>query len=112
MDNKGHEKLTLEMLGERYVNWRLEEGLFADETLGIVRYVVGLSEERLVQEDDFAREVGRLMMPYLASHPDIGFNSNRKSVRHGIKRHNLCIAFDKDIEATPREGEGFVYVWL
>lgn len=131
---------------------------------------------------DFAREVGRLMMPYLASHPDIGFDSFRKSVRnmikkgkiychcerltdehshhqiidainnacksigskyhedmliyvklgkgqkihmiqyknlnlhiivhHGVKRHNLCIAFDKDIKANPKEDEGFVYVWL
>lgn len=112
MNDKKHEKQTPEIFGEMYVNWRLEEGLFADETLGIVRYVVGLSEERLVQADDFAREVGRLMMPYLASHPDIGFDSFRKSVRHCVKRHNLCIAFDKDIEATPREGEGFVYVWL
>ena len=182
MDDKKHEKLTLEMFGEMYVKWRLEEGLFADETLGIVRYVVGHSEERLVQADDFAREVGRLMMPYLASHPDIGFDSFRKSVRnmikngkiychyerltdehphhqiidainnacksigskyqedmliyvklgkgqkihmiqyknlnlhiivhHGVKRHNLCIAFDKNIMAEPKENEGFVYVWL
>lgn len=182
MDDKRHEKLTLEMFGEMYVKWRLEEGLFADETLGTVRYVVGQSEEKVLQADDFAREVGQLMMPYLSSHPDVGFNAFRKSVRnmirkgevhsycerltdeyphhqiidainnacdsvgckyhedmliyvklskgqkihmiqyknlnlhiivhHGVKRHNLCIAFDKDIKADHKGDGGFVYVWL
>ena len=56
MDDKKHEKLTLEMFGEMYVKWKLEEGMFADETLGTVRYVVGYSEEREFQADDFARE--------------------------------------------------------
>ena len=182
MDDKRNEFLTPETVGEMYVRWRLEEGLFADETLGTVRYVVDYSEERELHADDFAREVGRLMMPYLASHPDVGFDSFRKSVRnmikkgkiychcerltdeyphhqiidainnvcdsvgckyhedmliyvklgkgqkihmiqyknlnlhiivhHGVKRHNLCIAFDKDIKADHKEDGGFVYVWL
>ena len=112
MDDKRNEFLTPETVGEMYVRWRLEEGLFADETLGTVRYVVDHSKERGLQADDFAREVGWLMMPYLASHPDIGFDSFRKSVRHGVKRHNLCIAFDKNIMAEPKEDEGVVYVWL
>ena len=182
MDDKRNEFLTPETVGEMYVRWRLEEGLFSNETLGTVRYVVDNSEERELQADDFAREVGQLMMPYLSSHPDVGFNAFRKSVRnmirkgevhsycerltdeyphhqiieainnacesvgckyhedmliyvklgkgqkihmiqyknlnlhiivhHGVKRHNLCIAFDKDIKAEPKEDEGAVYVWL
>lgn len=182
MDDKRNEFLTPETVGEMYVRWRLEEGLFSNETLGTVRYVVGQSEERELQADDFAREVGQLMMPYLSSHPDVGFNAFCKSVRnmirkgevhsycerltdeyphhqiieainnacesvgckyhddmliyvklgkgqkihmiqyknlnlhiivhHGVKRHNLCIAFDKDIKANHKEDGGFVYVWL
>ena len=182
MDDKSNEFLTPENFGEMYMKWRLEEGLFADETLGTVRYIVGHCEEKEFQADDFAREIGQLMMPYLASHPDIGFEAFRKSVRnmikkgkvychyerltdehphhqiidaisnacesigskyhedmliyvklgkgqkihmiqyknlnlhiivhHGVKRHNLCIAFDKDIKAAPEEKEGFVYVWF
>lgn len=182
MDDKRNEFLTPETVGEMYVRWRLEEGLFSNETLGTVRYVVDHSEERELQADAFAREVGQLMMPYLSSHPDVGFNAFRKSVRnmirkgevhsycerltdeyphhqiieainnacesvgckyhedmliyvklgkgqkihmiqyknlnlhiivhHGVKRHNLCIAFDTDIKAEPKEDEGVVYVWL
>lgn len=182
MDDKRNEFLTPEMFGEMYVRWRLEEGLFSNETLGTVRYVVGQSEEKVLQADDFAREVGQLMIPYLSSHPDIGLDAFRKSVRnmiqkgkiychcerltdehphhqiidainnacesigskyhddmliyvklgkgqkihmiqyknlklhiivhHRVKRHNLCIAFDKDIKAEPKEDEGVVYVWL
>ena len=33
-------------------------------------------------------------------------------VHHGVKRHNLCIAFNKDIKAEQKEDEGVVYVWL
>lgn len=86
MDDKRHEKLTPETVGEMYVRWRLEEGLFPNETLGTVRYVVDHSEERELQADSFAREVGQLMMPYLSSHPDVGFNAFRKSVRNMIRK--------------------------
>lgn len=182
MDDKRNEFLTPDNFGEMYVRWRLEEGLFSDETLGMVRYIVGHSEEREFQADDFARELGQVMMPYLASHPDMGFESFSRSVHnmikkgkifchcerltdgnphhqiidainnacesigskyhedmliyvklskgqqihmiqyknlnlhiivhHGVKRHNLCITFDKDNKLEPKEDEGFVYVWL
>lgn len=182
MDSKNNETLTPNSLGEMYVRWRLEEGLFSDGRLRMVWYVEDSSDERELQADDFAREVGQLMIPYLSSHPDVGFDAFRKRLRymikkgkvychceklvddyphkqiidavnnacrvvgskypedmliyvrlgkdqkiqmsqyknlylhiimhHGVKHHNLCIAFNKDLKAGQIDDGGVVYIWL
>ena len=72
---KNEDKLTPEAIGEMYVRWRLEEGLFSSEDGEKCLTLINSDKKRSIALNDFAREVGTVMMPYLSSHPDVGFES-------------------------------------
>lgn len=72
--------LTIESFGEMYVTWRLEKGLFSSDG-GETPIVITTSNcERILSANDFAREVGSIMMLYLSTHPDLGFEEFRKDL--------------------------------
>lgn len=74
------EELTTESFGEMYVTWRLEKGLLLSKDGETPIVITALSNERTLSADDFAREVGSIMMPYLSTHPDLGFEEFRKDI--------------------------------
>ena len=80
MDIRDKDLLTPDRFGEMYVTWRLEEGLFSEE-IGSVRYRIGIDEEKELSVNELAREIGTIMMPFLSTHPDVGFESFRKTMR-------------------------------
>ena len=77
---KKEEFLTPDDIGEMYVKWRLEEGLFASEGEEKIISLVDKMNHRSISLNDFAREVGEVMMQYLSSHPDVGFESFRRNL--------------------------------
>ena len=86
---KNGDKLTPEAFGEMYVTWRLEEGLFSSED-GEKRVTLMDSDmRREIALNDFAREIGAIMMPYLSSHPDVGFDSFRRNLWEMAKIGNV-----------------------
>lgn len=80
MDKRNKDNLTPEGFGGMYVTWRLDEGLFSEE-IGTVRYRTGDAEEKELSVNELAREIGTIMMPFLSTHPDVGFESFRKTMR-------------------------------
>lgn len=80
MDIRDKDLLTPDGFGEMYVTWRLDEGLFSEE-IGSVRYRIGSDEEKELSANELAREIGTIMMPFLSTHPDVGFESFRKTMR-------------------------------
>lgn len=74
------DELTIESFGEMYVTWRLEKGLLSSK-YGETPIVITTSDnKRTLSANDFAREVGGIMMPYLSTHPDLGFEELRKDI--------------------------------
>jgi len=74
------DELTIESFGEMYVTWRLEKGLLSPRDGETTIVITTSGNERILSADDFAREVGNIMMPYLSTHPDIGFDEFRKDI--------------------------------
>lgn len=77
---KNKEELTAEMFGEMYVKWRLEEGLYSSDKGDMVIPVNEDSGERSVTLNQLAREMGMIMLPYLATHPDLGYESFNRNL--------------------------------
>ena len=77
---KNKNELTAEMFGEMYVKWRLEEGLYSSDKGDVVISVNEDSGERSVTLNQLAREMGTTMLPYLATHPDVGFESFNRNL--------------------------------
>lgn len=77
---KNKEELTAEMFGEMYVKWRLEEGVYTSDKGDVAISVNEDSGERSVTLNQLAREIGTIMLPYLATHPDVGFKSFNRSL--------------------------------
>lgn len=80
MERRNKDFMTPDGFGEMYVSWRLDEGLFSEE-IGSVIYQIGEAEEKELSANDLAREIGTIMMPFLSTHPDVGFESFRKTMR-------------------------------
>ena len=80
MDTRDKDLLTPDGFGETYVTWRLDEGLFSEE-IRTIRYRIGIDEEKELSANELAREIGTIMMPFLSTHPDVGFESFRKTRR-------------------------------
>lgn len=79
------DELTIESFGEMYVTWKLEKGLLSSED-GETSLVITTSDnERTLSANDFAREVGGIMIPYLSTHPDVGFESFIMNLRNIAK---------------------------
>lgn len=74
------DELTIESFGEMFVTWRLKKGLLSSEEGETPIVITTLGNERTISADDFAREVGGIMMPYLSTHPDLGFEEFRKNI--------------------------------
>lgn len=72
MDNT-QEELTITTLGEMYVKWRLSDGIIYTYEDRLIRYNSKNGKTRMITANDFCRETGRIMLPYLSSHPDVGF---------------------------------------
>ena len=86
---KNGDKLTPEAFGEMYVTWRLEEGLFSSEDGERRITLIDSDMRRVIALNDFAREIGAIMMPYLSSHPDVGFDSFRRNLWEMAKVGNV-----------------------
>lgn len=82
---KERENLTPDNFGEMYVRWRLDEGLYSPEEGDKVISVTEGSDERSLTVNEFAKEVGMIMLPYLSAHPDIGFESFHRTLRNMAK---------------------------
>ena len=75
MDIRDKDLLTPDGFGEM-----LDEGLFSED-IGSVRYRLGNEQEKELSVNELAREIGTIMMPFLSTHPDVGFESFRKTMR-------------------------------
>lgn len=64
---KNKDELTVEMFGEMYVKWRLEEGVYSSDKGDVVIPVNEDSGERSVTLNQLAREIGTIMLPFLRS---------------------------------------------
>ena len=82
---KERENLTPENFGEMYVRWRLDEGLYTPEEGDKVISVIEGSDERALTVNEFAKEVGMIMLPYLSTHPDVGLESFHRTLRNIAK---------------------------
>lgn len=98
MKDDANELLTIESFGEMFIRQRLQDGLFSNEGDIKVYYTIDGKEERYLSADDLAREVGYSMLPFLSSHPDVGFDSFRKSL-HSMVRHGKVISHVQETEA-------------
>ena len=88
MDKRNKDNQTPEGFGGMCVTWRLDEGLFSEE-IGTVRYRTDDAEEKELSANELAREIGTIMMPFLTTHPDVGFESFRKTMRIMAKTGNV-----------------------
>lgn len=86
---KKEDFLNPDEIGEMYVTWRLEEGLFSSEDGERSISLLNSDSRRTLALNDFAREVGAIMMPYLSSHPDVGFESFRSNLWEMAKIGNV-----------------------
>ena len=86
---KNKDELSAEMFGEMYVRWRLEKGLCSCDKGDMVISVNEDSNERSVTLNQLAREMGTIMLPYLATHPDVGFESFCYDLKHIAKIGNV-----------------------
>lgn len=68
------QKLKINDLGEVYVKWRLDEGILKTCGESPIRCISTNGDERTITANAFCRETGSAMLPYLASHPDVGFS--------------------------------------
>lgn len=100
MDKKDNDYLTPERFGEMYVTCRLDEGLFSDE-FGPVIYQAGDAEARELSANELAAEIGAIMMPYLSTHPDFGFESFSKTVRMMAKMEKVYCHHSELTEEQP-----------
>lgn len=74
------DELTVESFGEMFVNMRLDEGLIDSGDDEYIRVIGSDTQQMTLTVNDFARGIGYTMFPYLATHPDIGFETFRKDV--------------------------------
>lgn len=81
---KKREKLPREF-GEMFVSMRLDEGLIDSGDHEYIRMIGSNTQEMTLTVNDFAREIGHTMLPYLATHPDVGFEGFRVDVRQFAK---------------------------
>lgn len=84
MDKK-IEELTPESFGEMFVSMRLDEGLIASGNDEYISVICSDTQQMTLTVNDFAREIGYTMLPYLATHPDVGFETFRDDVRQFAK---------------------------
>ena len=68
------QELKINDLGEIYVMWRLDEGILKTCGESPIRCISTNGDERTITANAFCRETGSAMLPYLASHPDVGFS--------------------------------------
>ena len=71
--------------GEMFVSMRLDEGLIDSVDHEYIRMIGSDTQEMTLTVNDFAREIGYTMLPYLATHPDVGFEGFRVDVRQFVK---------------------------
>lgn len=79
------EKLTPENFGEMYVRWKLEEGLYSPEDGDMIITLVEDAKERSLTLNEFAKELGLIMLPHLSKNPDVGFESFCRNLRNIAK---------------------------
>ena len=79
------DELTVESFGEMFVSMRLDEGLIDSGDDEYIRVIGSDAQERSIIVNDFAREIGYTMLHYLATHPDVGFETFREDVRQFAK---------------------------
>lgn len=79
--DKNREELTPESFGEMFVSKRLNEGLIDSGDYEYISVIGNDNPLRTLTANDFAREIGYTMLPYLATHPDVGFETFREDVR-------------------------------
>ena len=84
MDKK-IEELTPESFGEMFVSMRLDDGLIDSGDDEYISVIGSDNPVRTLTVNDFAREIGHTMLPYLATHPDVGFEGFRVDVRQFAK---------------------------
>lgn len=82
---KNKDELSAEMLGEMYVKWRLEEGLYSADDGEKIISIAKDSDEHNITLNDLAREIGTIMIPYLSTHPDVGLESFNRNLRNIAK---------------------------
>lgn len=104
MKDDANELLTIESFGEMFIRQRLQDGLFSNEGDIKVCYTIDGKEERYLSADDLAREVGYTMLPFLSSHPDVGFDSFRKSL-HSMVRHGKVISHVRELIGKSPSGQ-------
>ena len=75
------QKLKINDLGEIYVKWRLDEGILKTCGENPIRCLSTNGNERTIIANAFCRETGSAMLPYLASHPDVGFSEYCKYMK-------------------------------
>lgn len=79
------EELTPESFGEMFVSMRPEEGMIDSGDDEYIRVVGSDTQERTLKVNDFASKMGYTMLPYLATHPDVGFEGFRVNVHQFAK---------------------------
>lgn len=79
---KEREILTPENFGEMYAMWRLGEGLYPPDEGDMIITLAGGTQERSLTLNELAREMGLIMLPYLSTNPDVGFESFRRNLRN------------------------------
>ena len=68
-----------------FVSMRLDDGLIDSGEDEYISVIGSDTQEMTLTVNDFARENGHTMLPYLATHPDVGFETFREYMRQFAK---------------------------